>query len=236
MASEKISDHAHAQAEADAEQGGSEEGQVTGGVLDRDPGRGADEREPVEEVVDVIAADDQVPADVRGCLRRRLGRSGEEDEGPGQGKRGEQRDQDDEGRVLPWIRDLFLEDARKSLRRFPGTPPSPWRDPTRSKGLKATPGSPSNLLAVSVESPGRILREHYPEDDGSPSHRHAPRRTAATHVRADPPGTDRIDADSPRRKFPSQYPSEGIEGHLRDGIRGWPTRALGLSRFKGRKV
>ena len=63
--------------------------------------------------MDVIAPDDQVPADVRGCLRRRLGRSGEEDEGPGQGKRGEQRDQDDEGRVLPWIRDLFLEDARK---------------------------------------------------------------------------------------------------------------------------
>src|SRR5436189_3230350 len=66
LASEKISHLVHAEAEAAAEQGGSEAGQVTGGVLDRDPGRGADEREPVEEVVDMVAADDQVPADVRG--------------------------------------------------------------------------------------------------------------------------------------------------------------------------
>src|SRR5207244_3827833 len=129
----------------------------------------------------------------------------------------------------------FLRTPEKSS-TFPWDSPVSMARPYAVQGLEGYSRFTSNLLAVSVESPGRILREHYPEDDGSPSHRHAPRRTAATHVRADPPGTDRIDADSPRRKFPSQYPSEGIEGHLRDGIRGWPTRALGLSRFKGRKV
>src|SRR5207237_9423138 len=63
LASEKISHLVHAEAEAAAEQGGSEAGQVARWVLDRDPRRGADERDAVEEVADVLAAADKVPAD-----------------------------------------------------------------------------------------------------------------------------------------------------------------------------
>src|SRR5213078_3256066 len=86
------------------------------------------------------------------------------------------------------------------------------------------------------EPAGRVLREHHAEDDGSPADRHAPRRTAASHVGADPPGAYGIDSDASRRKFPGQDSSEGIEGDLRHGIGGRPARAFGLSRFKGRKV
>src|SRR5439155_22597643 len=64
----------------------------------------------------------------------------------------------------------------------------------------------------------------------------APRRTAAPHARADPPGAYGIDSDASRRKFPGQDPSEGIEGDLRHRIGRWPARALGLSRLEGREV
>src|SRR5439155_26292441 len=88
----------------------------------RYPRGGEEESEAVEEVVNVVPADDQIPSDVRRRLRRGLGRSGEEDEGPGQCERGEQRNQHDEGRVLPRIRDLSLEDLRKVSDRSLGLP------------------------------------------------------------------------------------------------------------------
>src|SRR5439155_21530138 len=85
LASEEIPHLVRAESEAAAEQDGGEAREVPRRVLDRDPRRGADESEAVEEVVNVVAADDQIPSDVRRSLRRGLRRSGEEDEGPGQG-------------------------------------------------------------------------------------------------------------------------------------------------------
>src|SRR5438034_5881440 len=129
----------------------------------------------------------------------------------------------------------FLRTPEKSS-TLPWDSPVSMAPPYAVHGLEATPGSPGNRLAVAVEPAGRVLREHHAEDDGSSADRHAPGRAAASHVGADPPGAYGIDSDASRRKFPGQEPSEGIEGNLRYRIGGRPARALGLSRFKGRKV
>ncbi len=122
LTAKEVSHLVDAQTEACSEEDGSDARQVAGRVLDRDPGRGADEHESVEEVVDVIAVDDEVPAEVRGRSRGRLGGPGEEDEASRQGERGEQRDQDDEGRVLPRVRDFLLQDAGEVVDRFLPSP------------------------------------------------------------------------------------------------------------------
>src|SRR5437773_6216155 len=129
----------------------------------------------------------------------------------------------------------FLRTPEKSS-TLPWDSPVSMAPPYAVHGLEATPGSPGNRLAVAVEPAGRVLREHHAEDDGSYADRHAPGRSAASHVGADRPGAYGIDSDASRRKFPGQDPSEGIEGDLRHGIGGRPARAFGLSRFKGRKV
>src|SRR5438309_4473723 len=129
----------------------------------------------------------------------------------------------------------FLRTPEKSS-TLPWDSPVSMAPPYAVHGLEATPGSPGNWLAVAVEPAGRVLREHHAEDDGSSADRHAPRRTAATHVRADPPGAYGIDSDASQRKFPGQDPSEGIEGDLRHRIGRWPARALGLARLEGREV
>src|SRR3989475_7842852 len=113
LTAQEVSHLVDAQTEACSEQDGGDARQVAGRVLDRDPGRGADEYESVEEVVDMIAVDDEVPTEVRGRSRGRLGGPGEEDEASGQGQRREQGDQDDEWRVPPRIRDFLLEDTRE---------------------------------------------------------------------------------------------------------------------------
>src|SRR5436309_860462 len=113
LTAQEISHLVDAQTETSSEEDGGDPRQVARRVLDRDPGGGADEYESVEEVVDMVAVDDEVPAEVRGRSRGSLGGPGEENEASRQGKRREQGDQDEEWRVPPRIRDFLLEDTRE---------------------------------------------------------------------------------------------------------------------------
>src|SRR2546430_10646703 len=86
----------------------------------------------------------------------------------------------------------------------------------------ATRASPGDFLPVAEESSGRVVRQHYAEDDRPSADGNTPRRPAAAHVGAHPPLTDRIDSNPLSREVACHDAGECIARDVRRGVGATP--------------